>query len=779
MGPYVALRLLGEGGMGRVFLARRSGDSTAAPVALKVVHRRLARDAQFRARFRREIASARAVESRYVVPLVDADAEADVPWLATAYVPGPSLAEVVAADGPLAEEPLRTLSAALAGALGDIHGRGLVHRDLKPSNILIHPDAGPLVIDLGIAQAVDATRITSTGVAIGTPGYMAPEQFTGGSSHPAVDVFAFGAVLAFAATGRKPFGEGPVHRVGYRMLTEEPDLAGCPEFLLPLLTRCLAKDPEERPGTRELLDARPFGDAANPPPPGVANGSGPRGERLRARPFPAGIRPHTPRSKRGRLALATVLVGALVAGGIALHTGTDGAARPSARDLAPPAAQQPPSPSAANPTSGALPPPVSVLGTLPSAADWPVAWRDVKTYTDYSDAEWDEMPREYALEVWLTDKLFVRVTRSGVQGLAPATGQTLWTLSPPAPGMLPCRVSRTTENGIAAVVFGSLKGTRRPTDCDRVVAIDLDKGTSLWDRQFRAAPHTFDDLDDTEVVGVGSGRVVVKAGSVLTAWRSRDGEQLWQSDSAAENCALNAIAIGPSTIAEALTCPRPAQGLAKYPTSVRSVDAADGRVRWTSPVPDGNTLFNLETAEPLTISLPGPQSGARDTGPMLVFDGNGKPGPQLRTGQDFGDLGAWPRNRDQLSPRVFGWKDTVVTTTSRGESGADKSEVVAIGAGTGRIRWHVPVRRGYDPLIAGVGDRGVLVVEWGQDPALLWLDLTDGRISSAGALSGVDTSRIAFDAVRVRGPHVLVMSSQATLLRTGALAYTAAGAGAS
>ncbi|MFC7634761.1 serine/threonine-protein kinase [Streptomyces thermogriseus] len=277
VGPYVLERLLGEGGMGEVHLARRADSPGGPPVALKVLRARLARDPGFLARFRREVAAARKVDSPFVVPLVDADTETAEPWLATAFVPGPTLADVIRSSGPLTEDRLREIGRALAGALEDIHAAGLVHRDLKPSNVLLHPDKGAQVIDLGIARALDGTRLTATGLVVGSAGYMAPEQLTGEGGSPASDVFALGAVLAYAATGRHPFGGGPAHRVGHRTLTEEADLDGVPDALLPLLASCLVKDPAQRPAPRRIRDVLAGSPGSrSPDPPGLRSPLRPR-----------------------------------------------------------------------------------------------------------------------------------------------------------------------------------------------------------------------------------------------------------------------------------------------------------------------------------------------------------------------------------------------------------------------------------------------------------------------------------------------------------------------
>lgn len=250
IGRYVIEHKLGEGGMGTVYLARSRGGRA---VAVKVARPELASDPSFRARFRAEVAAARRVGGFHTAQVVDADPDAEAPWLATAYVPGPTLAGLVTAEGPMDEPRLRALGAALAEALEAIHACGLVHRDLKPGNIVMAPD-GPRVLDFGIARALESTRLTATGSAFGTPGYLAPEQALGEEVTGAADVFALGAVLVAAAGGR-PFGDGTPMGLMYRSVHEAPDLGSVPEPLRALVARCLAKDPAERPTPDEILDA--------------------------------------------------------------------------------------------------------------------------------------------------------------------------------------------------------------------------------------------------------------------------------------------------------------------------------------------------------------------------------------------------------------------------------------------------------------------------------------------------------------------------------------------
>lgn len=240
---------LGAGGMGKVYLSYTPG---GRPVAIKVIRPEFGEDPEFRRRFAQEVQSAQRVQGLFTAPVIDADTNSAQPWLATAYVPGPSLADAVVAHGALPVEAVLLLIAGMAEALHVIHGAGIVHRDLKPSNVLLAAD-GPRVIDFGIAYAADATSLTGSGVTIGTPSFMAPEQAAGRRVTPATDIFALGQVAAYAATGSPAFGEGTSHGVLYRIVHEEADLTGVPERLMELVSRCLAKDPEARPSVAEVI----------------------------------------------------------------------------------------------------------------------------------------------------------------------------------------------------------------------------------------------------------------------------------------------------------------------------------------------------------------------------------------------------------------------------------------------------------------------------------------------------------------------------------------------
>ncbi|MFI8963647.1 protein kinase [Streptomyces sp. NPDC053493] len=251
-GEYRLGAVLGAGGMGVVHLAR---SASGLRLAVKIVHESYASDPEFRARFRQEVAAARRVSGAFTAPVVDADPDAPRPWMATLYVPGPTLSEQVKRNGPLSPAELRRLTAGLAEALRDIHRAGVVHRDLKPGNVLL-TDTGPKVIDFGISRPADSDLHTETGKLIGSPPFMAPEQFQRPREvGPAADVFALGSVLVHAATGTGPFDSDSPYIVAYQVVHDEPNLTGVPEELAPLVARCLAKEPADRPTPDEIMAA--------------------------------------------------------------------------------------------------------------------------------------------------------------------------------------------------------------------------------------------------------------------------------------------------------------------------------------------------------------------------------------------------------------------------------------------------------------------------------------------------------------------------------------------
>jgi hypothetical protein len=254
VGPFRLLGRLGGGSMGQVYLAV---SKTGRPVAVKVVRAHLAEDPHFRRRFAAEVAAVRRVDSPYTPAVIDADPQAEAPWMATAYIAGPSLGDAVNAGGPLPPDVVMRLAAGIAEALADIHAAGVLHRDLKPANVLLEA-TGPKVIDFGVAQAHDGSRMTQTGASVGTVPFMAPEQAGGGEVTAASDVFALGSVLAYAATGVLPFGDGTTGEVLYRIIHTDPDPAALDchdDGLRTLITRCLDKDPARRPTPEQIIEA--------------------------------------------------------------------------------------------------------------------------------------------------------------------------------------------------------------------------------------------------------------------------------------------------------------------------------------------------------------------------------------------------------------------------------------------------------------------------------------------------------------------------------------------
>ncbi|MCF3963290.1 serine/threonine-protein kinase [Streptomyces fuscigenes] len=293
VGSFRLHRRLGAGGMGVVYLG---SDRRGQRVALKVIRPDLAEDQEFRSRFAREVSAARRIRGGCTARLVAADLEAERPWFATQYVPGPSLHDKVAEEGPLTASDVAAVGAALSEGLVAVHEAGVVHRDLKPSNILLSPK-GPRIIDFGIAWATGASTLTHVGTAVGSPGFLAPEQVRGAVVTPATDVFALGATLAYAATADSPFGHGSSEVMLYRVVHEQPQLRGVPDTLAPLLRACLAKDPGDRPSTLQLSmrlkeiaarEAQGLGDARPPAqrersPQDVATGRMPERSRERER----------------------------------------------------------------------------------------------------------------------------------------------------------------------------------------------------------------------------------------------------------------------------------------------------------------------------------------------------------------------------------------------------------------------------------------------------------------------------------------------------------------
>ncbi|MFE4667588.1 protein kinase [Streptomyces sp. NPDC056716] len=302
VGSFKLHRRLGAGGMGVVYLG---SDKKGQRVALKVIRPDLAEDQEFRSRFAREVSAARRIRGGCTARLVAADLEAERPWFATQYVPGPSLHDKVADQGALTAAEVAMVGAALSEGLVAVHEAGVVHRDLKPSNILLSPK-GPRIIDFGIAWATGASTLTHVGTAVGSPGFLAPEQVRGAMVTPATDVFSLGATLAYASTGDSPFGHGSSEVMLYRVVHEEAHLDGVPDALAPLVRACLAKDPDDRPSTLDLslrlkeIAAREAQDMydGRPPAPRAAEADRPTGRLADTYPEPQRVQ-RRPQGQRG------------------------------------------------------------------------------------------------------------------------------------------------------------------------------------------------------------------------------------------------------------------------------------------------------------------------------------------------------------------------------------------------------------------------------------------------------------------------------------------------
>ena len=355
IGPYRLVGQLGSGGMGRVFMGLSAG---GRPVAVKVIRPELAADQEFRVRFSREVAAAGRVSGLFTALVVDADVDGPVPWLATAYVAGPSLSEAVTRYGPMPVGSVLALAAGLAEGLSAIHAAGVVHCDLKPSNVLLSQD-GPRVIDFGISRAAEAAS-AAAGLVVGSPGFMSPEQAMGEEIGPPSDIFSLGAVLTFAATGGGPFGKGSSPELAYRLVYRPPDLGLLPAELRPLVERCLAKDPGQRPTAEEVLAAAGASQSATGSLPDAALGAfGPHIAPTPRQP----ARPALPVSRARtvwRPLVAAGVTAAVLGASVAVSFALSGNARPSS------AAQL--VPRAAVPRTSTAAPPAPVISRARPAA---------------------------------------------------------------------------------------------------------------------------------------------------------------------------------------------------------------------------------------------------------------------------------------------------------------------------------------------------------------------------------------------------------------------------
>ncbi|MFJ2607471.1 PQQ-binding-like beta-propeller repeat protein [Streptomyces sp. NPDC091279] len=694
IGPFEVLGRLGAGGMGLVYLAR---SASGRRVAIKTVRTELAEDQLFRVRFTREVEAARAVSGFYTAAVVDADPRAAVPWLATAYVPAPSLEEIVNECGPLPAQAVRWLAAGVAEALQSIHGAGLVHRDLKPSNVLVVED-GPRVIDFGIASGVSNTRLTMTNVAVGTPAYMSPEQAKDSRSVTgASDVFSLGSMLVFAATGHPPFhGANPVETV-FMLLREEPDLEGLPDELRPLIDSCMQMEATGRPGPADLqsqLAPHLYGSGSDDsgtasawlPESAVALIEARRGGRPALKPGPAGARPlpippppsHDPVIPAPPLPVGAPDVGPVRLAGAQVPIGPG----PRVTDVRAAAVKAPPPESAlsgswAKPRTGinGADPVVPVPPPLPP--ETPNGWR----------------PWRFRMsnDVWGTPSVdgdLVYVTSFEVHALDVATGRRRFKTRDVAWSM--------------AVADGRIHASDGPT----LFALEAREGADLWRLSTDAWVYSLQADRGTVVTGSRGGGV--------QAWEASSGQKLWEITGCQTD--FESPEAGPAVHEGTVYVWQDAR--------LRALDARTGDERWSYPVGDagscGGVPIRLTHAPDGYVYL---SAGTR----VLALD--------VASGQvkwHFEAPAAF------LSPPAFVPGPAV---TGGGVYLADYlGTVYALDAADGRDRWRIATesRASIDPVLVAAGH-----VHVGSGKGLYTLDAVTGtpkwRFQAGGDIVGAPT----------------------------------------
>ncbi|MFE2320512.1 PQQ-binding-like beta-propeller repeat protein, partial [Streptomyces sp. NPDC059441] len=512
IGGYTLLGRLGAGGMGVVYLGV---SASGRQVAVKLVHGSYAQEEEFRTRFRQEIAAARRVSGAFTAPVVDADPDADRPWMATLYVPGLSLAEVVKKDGPLSRRELRALGLGLTEALRDIHRAGLVHRDLKPANVLMTED-GPRVIDFGISRAADNQILTMTGRVIGTPPFMSPEQLASPRDvTPASDVFSLGSLMVFAAVGTGPFDANSPYLTGFQVMYEPPDLDGVPEALLRIVERCLDKDPAARPELADLhrmLQALPESDATAPPKARESAKPRPRPTPQGAATTPPGAATGTGEGRRARM-LLTGLGATLAIMGLSIGVGVF----VSGRDTT----------TASDSTA--------TTTTTARAASLPDGWRPWRTALRY---DVKGVPLDYQAPGCLADggALFCGGTGFTVARIDAASGRTLWRTGTRPQGVQPIGV----RDGLVYVYEDPDDTTRR------VVALDAGTGHRRWQRDINKAANP---------VLYDGGLLTLSPDSSSFVAYGPSGKELWRAPSLDESCTPSALGGVPYALCSAGTEP--------------------------------------------------------------------------------------------------------------------------------------------------------------------------------------------------------------------------------
>jgi outer membrane protein assembly factor BamB/tRNA A-37 threonylcarbamoyl transferase component Bud32 len=689
IGPFEVLGRLGAGGMGLVYLAR---SASGRRVAIKTVRTELAEDQLFRVRFTREVEAARAVSGFYTAAVVDADPRAAVPWLATAYVPAPSLEEIVNECGPLPAQAVRWLAAGVAEALQSIHGAGLVHRDLKPSNVLVVED-GPRVIDFGIASGVSNTRLTMTNVAVGTPAYMSPEQAKDSRSVTgASDVFSLGSMLVFAATGHAPFhGANPVETV-FMLLREGPDLEGLPDELRPLIESCMQMEATGRPNPADLqaqLAPHLFGSGSDDS--GTASAWLPeravgliearRGGRPALKPPSSGGR-----SGGGRPALppppshAPVPVGAPDTGPVRLAGGqVPIGPGPRVADARAAAVKAPP-PEAGLAASWSRPR-VGVNGADPAPAVAPPPAPD-------SPSGWRPWRFRMSNDVWGTPSVagdLVYVTSFEVHALDVATGRRRFKTRDVAWSM--------------AVADGRIHASDGPT----LFALNAREGADLWRLSTDAWVYSLKADRGTVITGTRGGGV--------QAWEASNGQKLWEITGAQSD--FESPEAGPAVHDGTVYVWKDAR--------LRALEARTGEERWSYPIGDAASCGGV----PVRIT-------SAPDGYVYISAGTRVLAVDVASGHVRWHFEA---------PAVFLSPPTFVpgpAVTGGGVYLADYlGTVYALDATDGRDRWRIATeaRSSIDPVLVAAGH-----VHVGSGKGLYTLDAVTGtpkwRFQAGGDLVG-------------------------------------------
>ncbi|MFG3134665.1 PQQ-binding-like beta-propeller repeat protein [Streptomyces sp. NPDC048211] len=707
IGPFEVLGRLGAGGMGLVYLAR---SASGRRVAIKTVRTELAEDQLFRVRFTREVEAARAVSGFYTAAVVDADPRAAVPWLATAYVPAPSLEEIVNECGPMPTQAVRWLAAGIAEALQSIHGAKLVHRDMKPSNVLVVED-GPRVIDFGIASGVSNTRLTMTNVAVGTPAYMSPEQARDSRSVTgASDIFSLGSTLVFAATGHAPFhGANPVETV-FMLLREGPDVSGLPDDLRPLIESCMQMDASLRPTPAELQ--------AQLSPHLFASGSDDSGTASAWLPAPATEMIEQRRGGGRAVAVAPPVPPAPVAPPARPPAADwDNAWRggPEGRPSAAPPAQAPdtggpvrlsgvhvpigPGPRAqevrasvsgaeAGPATGWVRPPAGVNGAVTAPTAPVPAPAHAPDGAPAGPGRWRPWRFRMSNDVWGTPVVvgdLLYVTSFEVHALDTGNGR---------------RQFKTRDVAWAMAVDG---GSILASDGPSLYALDATSGSERWRLQTDAWVYSLKAERGTVVTGTRGGGV--------QAWEASTGEKLWETTGAQTD--FETAEAGPALHDGTVYLWQDAR--------LRAVDARTGTERWSYPVGDAASCGGVPVR--VTPAPDGYVYVSAGTRVLAVDIGTGHVRWHFESPAVF------------LSPPAFAPGPAV---TGGGVYLADYlGTVYALDASTGKDRWRIATesRQSIEPVLVVAGN-----VHVGSGNALYTLDAVTGtpkwRFAAGGEVVG-------------------------------------------